>query len=86
MALSVLVYTIMSITVPTITQHTHINPGLSQLPLTMMDILGCQPRLMDAIIGGSTIIPSFGFSMVLSVEKNYHIVEYTPKSLSGHPL
>jgi hypothetical protein len=52
----------------------------------MMDILGCQPRLMDAIIGGSTIIPSFGFSMVLSVEKNYHTVEYTPKRVNGHPL
>ena len=62
----------MAVFVPSITQNTNVNTSLSQLPLTMMDILSGQPCLMDPIIGGPTITPSVWFTVVLSIQKYYH--------------
>lgn len=72
MTLGVFVDTVMTLGVVSIRYHHNVNSMLSQLPLTMMDVLGRQSSLMDAIIDGSTITPPVWFTMVLTVQKYDH--------------
>ena len=72
MTSSVFIDPLMALRVVSIRDHTNINPMVSQLPLTMMDILRRQSSLMDAIIDGSTITPAVWFPMVLTVQKYDH--------------